>query len=246
MTQEQKETELKELDETISNIWKKIFSLKEATSFFEKITGKDKRIYALYMTQVYHYSYYTARNMGLAGANLFNKDVHFMQYCFEHASEETGHELMALHDLKAVGIPIEEVEKDMPPALPSNEMLIAYVKYLSESEHPFRMLGYSYWIESPYKYVLHFMETMQKSMGLESKQMTFYCQHKQIDQKHGGDVIKILMKVCNTPEQWNMVREVTENSLQMMLDLFVEIFAEYDKLVKGESKYFEILNNISR
>ncbi|NJO87776.1 MAG: hypothetical protein HC831_01585 [Chloroflexia bacterium] len=52
---------------------------------------------------------------------------------------------MAFNDLKALGVPLNS-DEDMPPALPGTEVMIAYVKYLSLSEKPWRSLGYHYWI----------------------------------------------------------------------------------------------------
>lgn len=235
--------EIKKLDELIASTWQEIFSLPEASLFTQSLMGKDKRVYALYMTQVYHYASHAARNLGFAGANLANKDVRLMHHLFEHAMEETGHELMALHDLKAMGVPVGHPEKDIP-LLAATETIVAYVHYLATGNEPYKILGYSYWIEKPYAYILPFMQAMQANMGLTNKQMTFYYQHIEIDKKHGNDIEHVLLKICQSGQQWAAIRQVIQTTLQMTIHMFLEIIREYQKLANGESVTFAILNHI--
>src|SRR6185436_17321115 len=125
-------TSLRHLEQLIASKWENILEQPQALQFANSLMGKDRRVYALYLTQVYHYTYHTARNQALVGVNLKNTDVYYMQFCFEHAMEETGHELMALHDLRSMGVQISDVERDMPPALPQTELLIAYLYCISQ------------------------------------------------------------------------------------------------------------------
>jgi len=234
---------IEELDQLIASVWEEIFSSDEAKKYSSTLMSKDKRLFAMYMTQVYHYAYHTARNLGLAGANLFNTDLELMHHFFEHALGEVGHEQMAYNDLKELGIPFKS-EKDMPPALPATEAMVAYVKYLSLSEKPYRSLGYHYWIEQPYNYILSFMQALEHTMNLEKKQMSFYLMHAKIDQKHGKDIQEIVYKVCTTDERKAEIMEVTRTSLWLMFRLLQDVIAEYGNLVEGKSEMFAILNHI--
>lgn len=233
-----KNIEIKKLDAAIAHMWENIFSTITSKVFTNGFIDKDKRIYALYLTQVYHYAYHTPRNLALAGANLKNTNTYFMHYCFEHAMEETGHELMALHDLKMLG-----VSTDTPKVLASTEAIIGYVKYLATSETPYRILGYSYWIERPYKYILQFMEQMERAMGLKKNQLTFYYNHIEIDKKHGKDIENALINVCQTTEHWQAVRESAIKSMQLSLSMYLEIIEEYNELDNKETS-FGMINKI--
>lgn len=238
-------TEIEKLDQAISDSWNSIFISEISSQFTGTGMSKDPRIYALYLTQVYHYAYHTPRILALAGANAFNTDTHFMQHLFEHAMEETGHELMALHDLKMLGIEYgAQTMHGLPRMLPATETMIGYVKYLATSETPYRVMGYSYWIERPYRHILSFMEQLEKDMALNKNQLTFYYNHLHIDQKHGQDIEHILIRVCQTPEQWAAVREAALKSMQLMLNMLLEIIAAYKQLGTDNSS-FKAIQSIS-
>jgi len=234
---ETKHVEIQKLDDAIEKMWQQIFSSEMAQQFISSFMGKDKRIYALYLTQVYHYAYHTPRNLALAGANLHNTNAHFMYHCFEHAREETGHELMALHDLRMLGLPINTVPDDMPKILASNEAMLGYVKFLATGSNPYRIMGYSYWIERPYAHILHFMEQMEVSMGLNKNQMTFYYNHREIDKKHGAEIEKAIISFCTNQNQWDGIREAALTTMQLMLNLLLEIIKEYNQLDSKESAF---------
>jgi hypothetical protein len=234
---------IEELDNLIASVWEEIFSSEEAKKYSSTLMNTDKRLYAMYMTQVYHYAWHTSRNLGLAGSNLFTTDLDLMKHFFEHAVGEVGHEQMACNDLKELGIPVES-EKDIPPALPATEALIAYVKFLSLSEKPYRCLGYHYWIEQPYNYILSFMQALEHTMKLKKEQMSFYFNHVKIDQHHGKDIQDIVIKICTTDTYKEEIKEVIKTSLWLMFRLLQDVIAEYEKLIENKSERFAILNQI--
>lgn len=121
---QEKSEQIKALDNILSQKWEEFFNSTTALNLIEKLSDVDQRIYALYMLQVYHWSSQSARTLALAGANKANTDVKFMMHCFEHANEETGHELMALNDVISLGVPIKDAKKDIPPPLHETEILI--------------------------------------------------------------------------------------------------------------------------
>ena len=236
-----KPTGIEQLDAAIATAWANIFQSSWATRFTNERVRKDKKIYALYLTQVYHYAYHTPRVLALAGANFSNTDIHLMQHCFEHALEETGHELMALHDLKALGAGY--CETTLPKMLPATEAMIGYVKCLATSDTPYRVLGYSYWIERPYRYILSFMEQLEKEMELTKSQLTFYYNHLHIDQKHGADIEQILLRVCQTEAQWTAIVEASVKSMQLMAGMLQEIISAYEQL-DSSATHFSAIQSI--
>ena len=119
-----------ELDQMISNTWKEALMEPRIANFMDMPASRDKRIFCIYMVQVYHYAFHNPRNQALVGANLSNRHAQYMAFCFEHAMEETGHELMALHDLASVGVKFDDHRK-IPPPLRATELLIAYLYYIS-------------------------------------------------------------------------------------------------------------------
>ena len=235
--------QIAELDQLIAGKWTSILEHPQALQFAGSMMGKDRRVYAIYLTQVYHYAFHTARNQALVAVNPENTDIKYMQFCLEHALEETGHELMALHDLRSIGIDIRDPKTQMPPALPPTQLLISYLYRISQQGNPVKRLGYSFWAERSYVYIRDFMDNLGSSMKLEKKQMTFFYSHSSIDDKHAKDVEEIVAHVCKTDEDWNDVREAAIITLDLTHEIIKAVLREYEKLVRGEPSSFEIVNN---
>ena len=194
------------------------------------------------MIQVYYYAFHTARNQALVGLNLANTDSKYMQFCFEHALEETGHELMALHDLRSIGIIFKD-KADIPEPLPSTDLLIAYLYYVAAHGNPVQRLGYSYWSETSYSFIRTFMDMLIQSMDLDKNQMTFFYSHSHIDDKHAKDVADILVKVCKTDKDWDAVKKVAKITLGLTNDMFQESFEEFLNLMRGDYSPYSFIND---
>ena len=236
------EKKLAELDQVIASKWREILSHPQAINFASSLMGKDRRIYALYLTQVYYYTFHTAKNQALVAVNPSNTNIHYMKFCLEHALEETGHELMALSDLRSIGVPIGNPETDMPPILPPTELLVAYLYWISGNGNPVQRLGYSYWAEQSYGYIQNLMELLSGNMGLEKKQMTFYFNHSNIDEKHAKDVQDIIAKVCKTEKDWEEITKVALTTLDLTNQIIFAVIGEYQKLVNNEETKFSIID----
>ncbi len=238
-------SKFQELEQAIAKKWQTFLEQPQALQFINSLMGKDRRIYALYLTQVYHYAFHTARNQALVAVNPENRNIHYMQFCLEHALEETGHELMALHDLRAIGVDIQDPEAEMPPTLTPTKLLIAYLYWISQTGNPVQRLGYSFWAERSYSYIKNFMDNLRSSMALNRADMTFFYSHSAIDDKHAKDVEDILMKVCNTEEDWAAVSEAAIITLDLTHQIIKAVLDEYAKLVRSESSNFELLNCVA-
>ena len=232
---------IEELQALIRSEWKQALSEPRIANFVDTAAANDRRIIAIYLIQVYHYAFHTARNQALVGANLDNTHTQYMQFCFEHALEETGHELMALHDLASIGIKFEGRET-IPEPLPSTELLIAYLYYVATQGNPVQRLGYSYWSETSYSFIRAFMEMLTQSMDLKKSQMTFFFSHSHIDDKHAKDVANILEKVCTTEADWKAVMKVAKITLGLTRNMFHEAFEEFLKLSRDETSDYSFIN----
>jgi len=233
--------QLASLEELIRSEWKQAMSQPRVAHFLETAAANDRRIIAIYLIQVYHYAFHTARNQALVGANLANTHTQYMQFCFEHALEETGHELMALHDLAGIGIQFED-RSQIPAPLPATELLIAYLYYVASQGNPVQRLGYSYWSETSYSFIRAFMDMLMQSMDLQKNQMTFFYSHAHIDDKHAEDVKRILLKVCTTEQDWIAVKRVAKTTLKLTNDMFHESFEEFLKLTRQEDSDYTFIN----
>jgi len=134
--------EIIKIDEILAKTWKDIMKKPEALRLLTKAASIDRRIYALYLVQIYSWANHVARSLGLAGANTYIRNQEFMSFAFSHGIEEAGHELMAVNDLRALGVPLAEDLSNMPPPLPRTEALIGYINWVVTHENPIRSLGF--------------------------------------------------------------------------------------------------------
>jgi len=82
--------EIIKIDEMLATTWKKIMKRPEALRLLTKAASIDRRIYALYLVQIYNWANHVARSLGLAGSNLYIRDREFMSFAFSHGIEEAG------------------------------------------------------------------------------------------------------------------------------------------------------------
>lgn len=236
------DSNLLHLKNVIAEKWQEILQQPQALQFSRSLMGKDRRVYALYLTQVYHYAWHTPRNQALVAVNPNTKDLRYMRFCLEHALEETGHELMALHDLRSMGILINDPVNEMPPALPATELLIAYLYRVAQNGNPLQRLGYSFWAETSYDYIRDFIDRMGEDMELSKRQMTFFYNHSTIDDKHAKDVENILLHCCNTDDDWKAVEHSAMITLDLTHQILKSVLIEYEKLINKEPSLFAIIN----
>lgn len=202
----------------------------------------DIRFYAIYMIETYHYTHHNAANQALVGARSDNNNVQYSRFCYEHAMEETGHDLMAFHDLKSLGVnvPIE----DLPTPLPATEVLIAYLYRVSETGNPLRRLGYSFWSENSYQHFMPILNEIKNRFKLENKNLTFFIQHAEIDDGHAEDIEKQILRHAINEADWKAIAEVMDTSLSLAWSMFESSFDAFCALRDGQSDKFEFLNSL--
>lgn len=216
----QREEFLARLTTNLNKQWECILS---ENSLLKRMQSQpiSKELYAQYMIETFHYTKHNARNQALVGVVASNISGGYQKFCMEHAAEETGHEYMALHDLKAIGIDIATVEQSTP--LPETETLIAYLYYISATGNPVQRLGYSFWAESVYGYISPILTKLRSDLKLIPSQMTFFIAHSDIDADHAEEVKKVMLQNCRTPEDWAAVERVMTTSLNLTVQMLTAI-----------------------
>lgn len=233
------EERLKELDDRLEVMWSDIL---ERSRFVQAVHGGefDAKLFAIYMFETYHYTAHNARNQALVGVRALDQAPKYLKFCFHHACEETGHELMALHDVMSLGL--REDSFEIPAPLPETEVLIAYLYWISGTGNPLRRLGYSYWAENVYAYVMPAIRKMQEVLGLADNQLTFFISHAEIDKEHALEVRQMLENHCRTREDWDAVRRVMETSLSLTARMIEGAYDAYERLMRGEPSPYAFLN----
>jgi thiaminase len=229
------------LESLLAEEWKLI--LEQSPLIRTIMEGKaDKRLFGLYMLETYQYTYHNARNQALVGTRSGEMPVKYMKFCFEHAEEETGHELMALHDLMELGLSRDEIT--IPAPLPATEVLIAYLYYVSANGNPLRRLGYSFWAENCYGYINPVISKIKSTLQLKDSQLTFFVAHSNIDEEHAVEVYDMIARFCKTEQDWQHVERVMLVSLRLQGRVLDDVFEAYKRLEAGNANEYSFLNKL--
>lgn len=199
----------------------------------------DKRLYAIHMTETYHYTKHNAKNQALVATRSDKMSTGYMKFCLNHAAEEVGHELMALKDIQRLGFDI--TENNMPRPLCSTQSLIAYLYHISLNENPLGRLGYSFWAERVYDYIKPLLSLMEEGLGIPKKAMTFFNEHSDIDQKHADEVDEVVARYVKNDEDFEIVEEIMKNSLRLSFEMSNEVISEFQKLKEGKTTRYPYL-----
>ncbi len=203
----------------------------------------DRRLYALYLIETYQYTRHNAQNQAVVAIRLTAGETPYLQFCLRHASDEAGHEQMAIHNLKMLGVDPVNVTNLTP--LPATEVLVAYLYWISVQGNPVQRLGYSYWAENSYHFIGPILETIQESMKLERSQMTFFIEHASIDTRHSEWVRRMIQKMAITRQDWQDIARVLETSLRLTGNILMEVCQQYENLKAGEPSPYVFLNRLS-
>lgn len=175
--------------------------------------GIDRELYVALMTEIYHYTRHNAQNQALAATTVDSGRVTLLRYCLAHALDEAGHDLMVLHDLKAIGVDPETVRASTP--LAETQAFVAYLYRTASTRDATARLGYSFWAESCYPYIAEVLDAMRAGLGLTDAQMTFFVAHSEIDRDHAEQVEQIARAHCATAKQQADFLEVLRGSLRL-------------------------------
>lgn len=234
---------IESLEAEIADLWKSMLK----GSALEKLVlseAFDARLYGLYLLETYQYTLHNARNQALVGASLDpDADIQYLKFCLKHAYEEAGHELMALHDLKALG-PVT-LPSPLPAPMRSTHTLIAYLYRVSAHGNLKGRLGYSLWAEDAYAHINGLLSVVQRKLALRPAQMTFLGEHAHIDADHIKDVRAMINRVAKTDVDRAAIREVALTTLELTGRMLEEIAAEYALLVSGRSDKYTFLNALA-
>ena len=231
---------LEQFEDEVNEMWMTAMNSSLIKNIQTGDAFKDKRIVAIYLTQVYHYAVHTPRHQAMAGININNKDFKYMQYCFEHAYEETGHELMAIKDIQSLGYSISS--ETMLPRLPSTDKLISFLYDEARSENPIHHLGYGFWSENACPFIGSFMQNLIDSMGLNDRQLTFYTSHVQIDEGHASEVRKVISNVAKEKSDWEGILRVAKVTFDLTVGIVRESFEAYKALRESKINQFSIFS----
>lgn len=229
-------------DKLMQRLEKEMDELTQSPNLFKVLEEgfATKELYAIYLIETYHYTKHNAKNQALVAARRDgNMSVQYMKYCFKHALEETGHELMAIHDIKNLGYDFKT--EDLPKPLSSTENLVNYLYEVAEKGNPIARLGYSFWAERSYEFIAPLLFLLKEGVGIPKRAMTFFNEHSEIDETHAIEVNKAIESFAKTDQDKLDIEEVMVNSLMLTSKMLDEVLEEFINFKENKSKKYDFL-----
>ena len=224
-------TTVESLREELAAEWRRLLAGSDLARLVLEGTY-DRRLYALYLIETFHYTRENPRHQALVGARP-DVDPGYARFCFKHASEEVGHEMMAVHDLRSLGHDVEA--GDLPAPLEATEVLSSYLYRTAQTGHPLARAGYSFWAESSYEHIGPLLAAAQDQLGIEDRNMTFLVAHARIDADHAQEIDQVLRRFAVTRDDWDAVERVMRTSLRLTVDMLDAVALEYRAVAEGRS-----------
>lgn len=138
---------------------------------------------ANFIAQTFYYVCHSERLLCLSMARL-NEKSHYHRFR-EHLKEESGHDKLAINDLKRLGKVIEQY-----PELSSTTAMYECQYYKIEHQHPLALLGYIYFLEDlASKVGIKIHEKIERSLGISS---SFLKVHGEEDVSHVEKAKKLI------------------------------------------------------
>lgn len=210
------------IDEMITNTWQRVGQ----SEFWRHVMthGLDAALYRDLMVQVFHYTRFNSINQALTVLKSGPEDRGVLRFVYRHADEELGHEMMVVHDLKAVNLIRPDDDLATFARVPATDALINYLAGLAWTEGPVARLGYSYWAEDVYEHLAPLLLAARSSLGLTDRQMTFFVAHSDIDSEHSAEVRRAIAKFATTPQQADSIYRVAETTLWLTTEIMHQTF----------------------
>jgi pyrroloquinoline quinone (PQQ) biosynthesis protein C len=195
-------------------------------AFHARITQRpvSRELYREMMMQVYHYTRHNSTNQAVCA--FVDAPEKLLKFVYRHATEELGHEWMAVRDLKSVDL-FREEDLSKPP-LPATEALIGYLYSVALRYGPVPRLGYSFWAESSYAQIDGWLKKIAADLSLGKQNMTFFSSHIQADVGHAAQVEQALREFVTTPQQQAQVTQVARTTLFLTGQLLDQVARLHD------------------
>ncbi len=203
----------------------------EKTQFYQDIiNGKNvKKYYIKYLEYAYHYVTLTSSFTPLAARRMDPKYLRIRKWILEHSSEEMGHELMALNDLKKLGKAENEITSQSPPL--GVTCWVSYFHYQVAIANPFNAFGVLYFLEgmatdlAP-KLVPKVIESLDDK---EKKAITFFREHGDLDEDHLAEQEAILFKADLSQEQQDSIIKTVKEAAEIKKFMLDQLVLEFNQ-----------------
>ncbi len=209
--------------EYLLEVRKRVFERLTATRAMAAVLSGsvDRRGYARYLINVYHYALHSSTVIALAGARCVDGHPRLAAYLLRHAQEELGHDEWALADLADLGMNAETVRATRPT--PACAAMIGYEYYIAGHANPVGLFGWLYVLEAMGDDLGgEVARRLDRSLGLSGKGLRFLVGHGAADHDHTADLThQIANNVCSAEDRADI-----HHVADVIADLYVRMFEE--------------------
>lgn len=164
--------------------WEREMSALERNIFFEKIRDGsfNRNHYAMFLREEYFNTTDNPESLALATFHLKVEKRRLNKNMLRHAMAESGHNLMALEDLTALGFAVDSIPRER--ALCTTEAFSAYFIHQVQHRNPLSFLAYIYHLESIAASRGGEVGAYLKSLEIPAEAMSFLMEHATVDIAH--------------------------------------------------------------
>lgn len=182
--------------------------------------------YKSYLRQVFHYTRDNPQIQALAATYFRGSDRAFVKMFYKHASQEIGHDLMALADLAALGEDTSRVPIENP--LPATAALNGFVFTTIYNRNPIGYLGYLFFLEFLPTSSGEAYMVMLERIGVPRKAMTFLQEHATVDVHHNRMMEHYAARLIRTAGDMSAVIYTMKATAKLYADMLLAAIEQAD------------------
>ena len=138
--------------------------------------------YQSLLREIYYYARESPPFFAAILVHLRGTQRSYIKTMLAHASSETGHDELALADLRALGVKADNIPNERP--LPATSALIGFSFYLIQYLNPVSYLGFVFHLEYLPTHFGHQLVQGFLRAGVPSNAMSFLLEHNEADVGH--------------------------------------------------------------
>lgn len=189
--------------------------------------------YIGFLIETYHNAGMNPQLQAFSTMYFKEKERDVIKKYYRHAISEIGHDLLALEDLKVLGVNEDAVVNSRP--LPTTTAFLAYFFYKIQMESPLWYLGYLFHLEfTPTQNGKFYME-MLESKGVPREALTFIHEHATVDIAHNKLMEAYVNDLLKTENDIKIVEQSVRDATRLHSLLLAAAFENGESLFASKA-----------
>jgi pyrroloquinoline quinone (PQQ) biosynthesis protein C len=175
--------------------------------------------YSAILRQVYHQVREHPQAMGVFTSRLRgDRGRAMVKTILKHAVSETGHDELAIADLRALGVDVADIRSERP--LPATTAILGFMHYQLDHANPIGFLGYIFHLEFTPTAVGPDLMRSLAAAGIPEEAQTFIRDHAEIDVAHNKLMERYVEDLVQTEEDLEAVCWVARATARLYSQMF--------------------------